>query len=76
MPLMAVMVMVWEQNKAENTQHVSRFLLSRREGALFLWRTVDNVPVSSLCVSLASDTDSGETLQAQLECFEKLAECS
>lgn len=60
MPLVAVMVMVLEQDKADNTQHLCRFLLNRR-GTLFLWHMVGNVLVSSLCVSLAGDADKCET---------------
>lgn len=39
MRLVAVMVIVWEQDKAENIWHVCRVLVSRTEGALFLWHT-------------------------------------
>lgn len=55
MPLVAVMVMVLEQDKADITQHLCRFLLNRRRGTLFLWHMVGNVLVCSLCVSLAGD---------------------
>lgn len=64
MPLVAVMVMVLEQDKADNTQRLYRFLLNRRRGTLFLWHMVTNVLVSSLCVSLAGDADKCETPQA------------